>query len=122
MNPKIKNIILWIISGLLAFLFIGSAFVKLSGSAMAIKNANSFGLNQTAFMILGVIEIIATLLFLYPRTGVLGAFLLIAYMGGAIATHLEHGQSYIGPVIFSMVLWIVTVLRFPELTKRISGK
>jgi hypothetical protein len=49
----------------------------------------------------------------------LGSLLLAAYMGGAIATHLEHGQSIVAPCVIQTFLWIVAIYRFPELKSRI---
>ena len=121
MKSSTKSIIHWILTGLVAFIFIGSAVNKLMGSAEAIKMAESFGISATTFTLLGVIEIIAVILFIIPRTGILGTLLLIAYMGGAIATHLEHNQSFVVQVGISAFLWIVAVVRFPELTQRIKG-
>src|SRR2546430_17488006 len=40
---------------------------------------------------LGVIEVICVVLYLVPRTSVLGALLLTGYLGGAIATQLRVG-------------------------------
>ena len=87
MTTKTKNIINWVLAGLVAFIFIGSGVNKLMGSAEALKMAQDFGISASAFSILGTIELIAVALFLYPRTGILGTLLLVAYMGGAIATH-----------------------------------
>jgi hypothetical protein len=42
-------------------------------------------------------------------------------MGGAIATHLEHGDSIVAPCVIQAVLWIVAVFRFPELKSRIMS-
>jgi len=36
-------------------------------------------------------------------------------MGGAIATHLEHGQSILAPCIVESFLVITAFYRFPEL-------
>ncbi|MCX6191485.1 MAG: DoxX family protein [Flavobacteriia bacterium] len=60
--------------------------------------------------------------FFFPRTGVIGTLLLCAYMGGAIATHLEHGQSIMAPCIIQAFLWAVAIYRFPELTNRLRNK
>lgn len=59
-----------------------------------------------------------------PRlsTPILGTLLLAAYMGGAIATHLEHGQSIIAPCVIQAFVWIVAVYRFPELRTRLFGQ
>jgi hypothetical protein len=119
MSDKLKKIIYWVLTGLVAFVFVGSALGKLTADADALKMAEGFGLNAQNYAILGVIEIISIILFIIPRTGVLGTLLLAAYMGGAIATHLEHGQSIIAPCVIQTFLWIVAVYRFPELKSRL---
>ena len=67
----------------------------------------------------GIIELLSLILFVIPRTGILGTFLLVAYMGGAIATHLEHGQSIIAPFIIESFLFLVAFYRFPELRTKL---
>jgi hypothetical protein len=119
MSDKLKKIIYWVLTGLVAFVFVGSALGKLTADADALKMAEGFGLNAQNYTILGVIEIISIILFIIPRTGILGTLLLAAYMGGAIATHLEHGQSVIAPCVIQTFLWIVAIYRFPELKTRL---
>ena len=119
MSDKLKKIIYWLLTSLVAFVFVGSAFGKLTADMDALKIAVGFGLNEENYTILGVIEIISIILFIIPRTGVLGTLLLAAYMGGAIATHLEHGQSIVAPCVIQTFLWIVAVYRFPELKSRL---
>jgi hypothetical protein len=119
MSDKLKKIIYWVLTSLVAFVFVGSAFGKLTANADALKIAEGLGLNAQNYTILGVIEIISIVLFIIPRSGVLGTLLLAAYMGGAIATHLEHGQSVIAPCVIQTFLWIVAIYRFPELKTRL---
>ena len=122
MSPKTKQIIGWVLGGLITALFLFSASGKLMGNPEALKMAETFGLNASVIKTLGIVEIISALLFLYPRTGVLGTLLLAAYMGGVIATHLEHGMPIIPPCVIQAILWLVAIFRFPELTTRIMGK
>jgi uncharacterized membrane protein len=119
MSDKLKKNIYWVLTGLIAFVFFGSALGKLTADADALKMAEGFGLIAQNYTILGVIEIISIILFIIPRTGVLGALLLAAYMGGAIATNLEHGQSIIATCVIQTYLWIVAIYRFPELKTRL---
>lgn len=122
MNSKTKNIIGWVLAGLLGFIFIGSGVNKIVGGEEAAKMAAGFGLDAASFKIIAVVEIISVILFLIPRTGIVGTLLLAAYMGGAIATHLEHGQSFVAQAVIEAFIWIVAALRFPELTERLFGK
>ncbi|MES2372157.1 MAG: DoxX family protein [Bacteroidota bacterium] len=119
MTQKARNIIGWTLTGILAFVFISSAFMKLTGSEEVVKGAASIGLTPGAMQLIGIIEIGSILLFIFPRTGLLGTLLLAAYLGGAIVTLLEHGQPFLMPVIIQAILWITAVIRFPELSKRL---
>jgi uncharacterized membrane protein YphA (DoxX/SURF4 family) len=122
MTTKTKNIISWVLAGLVAFIFFGSGANKLMGGDAAVTMAKAMGLTTNNLSVLAIIEISAAILFLYPRTGILGTLLLVAYMGGAIATHLEHSQPILPPVLIASFLWIVAVIRFPELSKRLLNK
>ncbi len=121
MSPKTKQIISWVLAALVGALFLFSASGKLMASEEGVKMAAKFGLDASTFQMIGVLELISVILFLIPRTGVLGTLLLAAYMGGAIATHLEHGDSIVVPCIIQAFVWIVAVFRFPELKSRIIG-
>lgn len=63
---------------------------------------------------LGVLELLITLLYAIPRTAFIGALLLTAYLGGAIATQLRVDAGWfptIFPVIVAAVLWTGLALR-----------
>lgn len=122
MNQKTTNIIGWILTGLLGFVFISTGIMKLMGTDEVLKGAASFGLDGSTFKIIGLVELVSILLFIYPRTGLLGTILLAAYLGGAIATHLEHQLSVVVPILIQCFLWITAAVRFPELTNRFLGK
>jgi hypothetical protein len=122
MSEQTKKIIYWILTGLIAFVFVGSAIGKFTADANTLKLVESIGLNANTYKLLGVIELISVLLFIFPRTGILGVILLVSYMGGAIATHLESGQSVVAPCIIQTALVLISFYRFPELVKRISNK
>lgn len=118
MNNKSSNskrIIYWVLTGLVVFVFMGSAIGKLTSSEEALQMAADFGLDASSYTMLGIVELMSLLLFVIPRTGVIGTFLLLAYMGGAIATHIEHGVSIVAPCIIEAVVLVVALYRFPEL-------
>lgn len=114
-TEKSKKVIYWILTGLVSFVFLGSAAGKLTGTEEALKMAAGFGLDAGKYKLLGIVESVCLLLFIIPRTGILGTLLLSAYMGGAIATHLEHGISIIAPCIVQAFILKVALYRFPEL-------
>ena len=74
----------------------------------------AMGLEEHLVM-LGIGELVTAVLFLIPMTLPIGALLQSAYWGGAIAAHLTDGTPFVGPAIFLVFAWIVTVVRRPEL-------
>jgi len=46
---------------------------------------------------LGIVTLLCTALYAWPRTALLGAVLLTAIMGGAIASHLRLGEPLFRP-------------------------
>ena len=122
MKTKTKKIIGWILSGLSGVMLFASAIDKVGSSEHAVQMAFSFGLSPKSYAVLGIIEAISVVLFLFPRTGILGLLLLSSYLGGAIATHLQHGQDILFPAVFEAIVWIAAVIRFPEVTQRILNK
>jgi hypothetical protein len=64
---------------------------------------------------LGVVLALSTLLHLLPRTQLLGAVLLTAYLGGATATHVRSGTPFWFPVAMGAIIWITYYLRSPGL-------
>jgi hypothetical protein len=119
MTIKTRKIIGWLLSGLTGLMLSASAVDKIMGSAHALQMGASFGLSAGTYSLLGIIEILSVVLFLYPRTGILGTLLLSSYFGGAIATHLQHQQNILFPVAIEAVVWIAALIRFPELINRI---
>ncbi len=121
MTQKTKHIIGWVLTGVLALVFFASASMKLIGSEEVVRGASAMGISATAFKIIAVLEILSILLFIFPRTGLLGTLLLVAYVGGVIVTHLEHQQALFIPIIIQCVVWITAAIRFPELSRRLTG-
>ncbi|MBK6979965.1 MAG: DoxX family protein [Cytophagaceae bacterium] len=119
MNSKTKNITGWVLAGLVAFVFVGSGILKLMGGTPEMVKGLG-GINNVT--LLGGLELIIAALFLFPRTGVVGSLLAIAYMGGAMAVHLTTGQSLIMLVVIQILIWITSVVRFPELGQQLFNR
>lgn len=119
MSQKTIKIIGWVMTIILALLFIMSAFMKLTQNETALTQAASIGIDPATYQIIGLVEIISLILFLIPRTAIIGTLLLIAYLGGAIVTHLQHQQPIAMAIIIQIFLWITAFVRFPELKQRL---
>lgn len=112
---KSNKIVYWVLTGLISLVFIGSALGKLTVNEESLKMASNFGIDSATFTMLGILELACLFLFIIPRTGIIGTMLLAAYMGGAIATHVEHGESILAPCIVQSILFLIAFYRFPEL-------
>ncbi len=119
MSKKAIKITGWAMAIILGLLFTMSAFMKLTQNETALAQASSFGIDATTYQFIGIIEIISLILFIIPRTGILGTMLLVAYLGGAIVTHLQHQEPIAVAVIIQTLLWITAFVRFPELKQRL---
>ena len=64
---------------------------------------------------LGVLEVACTIIYIVPRTAVLGAILLTGYLGGAIATHVRIGEPGYAQLVVGVLLWGGLYLRDPRL-------
>ena len=68
---------------------------------------------------LGFVQLAATALYAWPRTAPLGAILVTAYLGGAIATHLRIGSPLPSHTLFGvyvgLIAWAGLWLRDPRL-------
>jgi hypothetical protein len=63
---------------------------------------------------LGIVLLACTLLYLFPKTAVLGAILLTGYLGGAVNTHVRASGSWfeiLFPVVFGIIVWLGLYLR-----------
>jgi len=58
--------------------------------------------------LLGIIVLVGTALYAWPRTAVLGAILLTGLFGGAIASHLRLGDPLFSHTLFGLYLGVLT--------------
>ena len=103
-----------VLGGLPALFLIWDAGMKLVKPAFVVKATTQLGYSEGVIVPLGVILLVSTLLYLLPRTAVLGATLLTGYLGGAVATHVFAGHptwQVFFPVMFGVLLWGGLVLR-----------
>jgi hypothetical protein len=85
-----------------------SGIIKLMNHPEAIKGTTQFGFPASYVVGIGVLEMVCLVLYLIPRTAVLGAILMTGYLGGAVATHLRAGGpmfNLIFPVLIGVLVW-----------------
>jgi DoxX-like family len=117
---RARQIAGWFLTGLLTALFVASATMKLMRATQVVEMFQKWGLGNEVLLI-GAGELTSALLFLIPRTHSLGLLLLSAYMGGAIVTHMQHGESYVGQSIMLVLIWIAGYLRYPQVLQSFRG-
>jgi hypothetical protein len=100
-----------IISVLPALMLIFSASLKLIKHPEAFKGFDHLGYPARLMIPLGVLELSCAIIYLIPRTAVLGAILVTGYMGGAITTHLRIGEPFIIQALLGMLVWLGIYLR-----------
>ena len=107
-----------VISTLPALFLLVDGVMKLMKPAVVVEATVQLGYPQGVITGLGIILLTCTILYLIPRTSVLGAILVTGYLGGAVATHVrvEDGLFPIFfPIILSVLLWAGLVLRDAQL-------
>lgn len=114
MSPKLRVRLGYGLAVVASLLLAASALDKISGSAHSLEMTASFGIAPTTYRLLGVVELASAVLFLVPRTARVGLLLLASYLGGAIATHLQHGQSVAFPAAIEAWIWIAAYVRFQD--------
>ena len=62
-SAKTNKIIYWVLTGLIAFIFLGSAVGKFTANEEALKMAANHGLDAQTYTMLGVVEVISLILF-----------------------------------------------------------
>jgi len=97
-----------ILSALPALFLLLDGIGKLVKPAAVVEATVQLGYPESVIVGLGVVLVACTILYLIPRTAVLGAILLTGYLGGAVATHVRVGGplfSILMPVILGVMLW-----------------
>jgi DoxX-like protein len=112
-TPKAMYWIGWVLSVLPAPLLVMSGVSKIMLSPDVVKGFGDMGWTTDVAMVLAILELGSLVLYLIPKTAVLGAILLTGYLGGACATHVriaDYGHCWI-PVALGVVLWLGLYLR-----------
>jgi len=108
-----------ILSFLPALFLLFDGVMKLIKPAFVVEATVRLGYPERVIFGLGVVLVTCTLIYLIPRTAVLGAILLTGYLGGAVATHVRAEQGWfeiLFPVVLGILLWGGLVLRDDRLS------
>lgn len=108
----------WIVSGLVILFLVFDGGTKVLKVAPVIEACERLGITANMALAIGTILLVCTALYAVPQTAVLGAILLTAFLGGAVATHVRAGSG-VFEIVFSIgfcgLAWLGLVLRDPRL-------
>ncbi|MGE0128814.1 MAG: DoxX family protein [Blastocatellales bacterium] len=98
-----------IISALPALFLLLDSVGKLIKPQPVLDGTIKLGYSESVILPLGIVLLVCTILYMIPRTSVLGAILLTGYLGGAVATHVRVGDPLfthtLFPVYFGVLIW-----------------
>lgn len=103
------------LSGLVVLFLTMDAVMKLLSLPQVAEAAGPLGWKPEAMLTLGAVLLLCTVLYVVPRTALLGAVLLTAYLGGTVATHARVGSPLFTHTLFGvylgLMLWAGLYLR-----------
>jgi len=114
-----------VLSGIAVAFLLFDASAKLMKVAPVIEGSTKLGYPESAVFPIGVMLLLGVVLYAIPKTSVLGAIYLAAYLGGAVATHFRVGSPLathtLFPVYVAVFVWGGLALRHPRLTSVLLG-
>lgn len=117
-EQKVSRAWIWtgrVLAAFVTLAFAGSAITKLVQVPKVVEELIHSGIPEGAIVPIGVLELVCLALYLFPRTSILGTFLLSGYMGGAIVTHIIGRQSFGAPLMVGLLMFFSAYLRRAEL-------
>ncbi|HTI08100.1 MAG TPA: DoxX family protein [Puia sp.] len=103
-----------ILKGLLCLFLVFDATMKLIKNAQSVEGTKQLGLPESSVQFLGMYVLLSTLLYIYPRTVLLGLLFLAAYLGAAAGITYRAdigGHPYIFPIVFAIFLVMAEFLK-----------
>ncbi len=108
-----------VISALIGAFLTFDAVSKLLGFAQAKEGTVALGFPVHQALVIGVVLAVCVIVYAIPRTAVLGALGITAYLGGTVTANMRVEAPLLThtlfAVLFGVVMWVGMVLRRPEL-------
>lgn len=120
--PRWQIVVSWVLSCLPLLAFLPSAYFKIAQPGDFLEQWSK-GFPAATARPIGIVELACVVLYLIPKTSVLGAILVAGYLGGAIATHVAKGEpAFAIPLIIGVIMWGGLFLRTPGLRTLLPTK
>lgn len=110
--PASSRTMVWtgrILSTIVVLFLVLDSVIKLVPIAEVTSTMRDLGYPATVELarFLGLLTLVCTVLYVWPRTALLGAVLLTGYLGGAIATHVRVGSPLFSHTFFGIYLGLM---------------
>lgn len=117
-QPRWMTIVGWVLTVLPALMFVGGGAAAAINPQSVTDGYKDVGWPTDVARYLIAVEIVCGLIYVFPKTSILGAILLTGYLGGAVATHVRiHDPKGAIAVVVGVVVWLGVYLREPRLRK-----
>lgn len=104
------------ITGFVGLFLLFDAVARIVRFGPYVEGTVQFGYAAEQATLIGLALLIPTLLYLIPRTAVLGAVLVTGYLGGAVASHIRVADGgFAFAAAMGVLAWIGLALREPRL-------
>jgi hypothetical protein len=97
----------YVLSGVVVLFLLMDAVMKLLALPVVLQTTAELGYPLSGVRALGLLLLLCTALYAWPRTAVLGAVLLTAYLGGAVATHVRIENPLFSHVLFGVYIGVL---------------
>lgn len=120
-KPRIDKVaIIGKIISILCILFLlVDAIMKVIAHPISIEGSVALGWPADQVQSIGIALLVSTILYIIPRTAVLGAILITGYLGGAIAVMVRAEQPLYFASVFGVLVWAGLYLRDEKLRELI---
>jgi DoxX-like family len=121
----------WLFSAGAVSILLMSARWKLTSAPFYVREWERIGWDPAKLPLVASLQITCLVLYLIPRTSVLGLVLMTGYLGGAISQYTRMGEPYpvLVPLSTALFAWVGLWLREPRLrallpirTRRTAGR
>src|SRR6266540_2876955 len=116
----------YVLTALVAIFLAFDTILKVLALAPAVQGTTQLGYPAQSVLWIGVIELVCVVLYLAPRTAVLGALLLTGYLGGAVASQLRIGAPLLShtlfPIYVAALLWGALYIREARLRQLLPSR
>ncbi len=115
-----------ILTGIAVLFLLFDILGKFTKPEEVIQGTTALGYPVSLITTIGVLLLICTVLYIIPKTSIIGAVLLTGYLGGALASNLRIEAPLFShilfPVYFAIIVWAGLYFRNERLRRFISEK